>query len=286
MAVDLSALGDAQNKAVSLGNLILVTPQKTVGYQPQNAPAWKKDTSAQPKALVFNYEGEQIVSLKSDITDHFVEDNSAVQDQWALKPETVSTQGFVGELNDISPFALLPLKFAAEKLTSLAVYNPGLSTSAILAYNTAFQLYQTGKNILNAAQSVWSTINGDNSQSVINGAGLAEQGSNQTQQQIYFQQFFAYWRNRTLFTVQTPWAVFQDMAIQDLQAIQDAETRVITDFHVTFKIMRFASTIQSTDDLYDVSSFLGRAFNQGSKEVDLGSSPLTTSAETFSSKVG
>ena len=48
---------------------------------------------------------------------------------------------------------------------------------------------------------------------------------------------------RERFPVQTPWAVFQNMAILRLTATQDAETNVITDFEVTFKLIRMASTI-------------------------------------------
>jgi hypothetical protein len=284
MAINLSALSLATTKATALSNLLLVTPQKNVGYQPQNSPSWKRNTSPQPKSIVFNYEGEQTATLESDITDHFIEDNTPVQDQIALKPEVITTHGFVGELNDISPAALLPLKFAAEKLTTINAYTPALSATALLAYNNAFQLYQVGVNALNSAVAAWSSINGGSAQSVINGAGITA-GQNQSKQQLFFQQFYGYWKTRTLFTVQTPWAVFQDMAIHRLRAIQNEDTLVITDFEVTFKLMRFASTISISGDLYNTDSFLGRSQNQGAKEIDLGTSALERSSVSFASVV-
>lgn len=282
MALNLSSLTPATTAATALSNLILVSPQKTVGYQPQNAPSWKKDTTQQPPALLFNYEGEQTVTLSSDITDHYIENNTAIQDQIALRPEIITTQGFVGELNDIAPAALQPIKSLAEKLTTVGAYVPSLSATALLAYANAFQLYQVASNTLNAAVSTWSTINGGGGQSVINGGGIVSQ-PNQTKQQIYFQQFYGYWKNRTLFTIQTPWAIFQDMAIQSLRAVQDAETRVITDFEVTFKLMRFASTLTATNPLYNNNNFQGRAFNQGADVVDLGTSTLEVSSVSFGS---
>lgn len=284
MAINLSALSNFTNAATALSNLILVSPQKTVGYQPQNAPSWKRDTSQQPPALLFNYEGEQVANLTSDITDHFIEDNTAVQDQIALKPVTISTQGFVGELNDIAPAALQPVQQIAEKLTTVEGYVPSLSATALLAYAEAFQLYQVGATALNSAVSVWSTINGSGGESVINGSGISSQ-PNQTQQQIYFQQFYAYWQNRTLFTIQTPWAIFQDMAIQSLSAVQDENTRVISTFNVTFKQLRFASTaITAADNSYsDNNNFQGRAFNQGAPPVDLGTNTLQQSSTSFAS---
>ncbi len=281
MAINLSALTPITTAATALSNLILVSPQKTIGYQPQNAPSWKRDTTQQPPALLFNYEGEQTVALSSDITDHYIEDNTAVQDQIALKPERITTSGFVGELNDIAPAALQPLKTIAEKLTTVTAYVPQVSTTAQLAYANAFQLYQVAQNALNSAVSTWASINGTPSQSVINGSGI-QTAPNQTKQQIYFQQFYGYWKNRQLFTVQTPWAIFQDMAIESLRAVQDAETRVITDFEVTFKLMRFASTqLVQNQQLYDNNNFQGRAFNQGAPTVDLGTSTLQISPASF-----
>lgn len=301
MATNLSALSSATTTATTLSNLILVSPQKTVGYQPQNAPSWAKNTAVQPKALLFNYEGEQSVQLTSDITDHAIEDNTFIQDQIALKPVLITTQGFVGELNDIAPAALLPLKEAAEKLTVISAYTPSLSTTALLAYATAFQLYQVGKNALNSAVETWSSINaaqGDKGQSVINGSSgptlnasgqIVGTAPNQTQQQIYFQQFYAYMQSRTLFTVQTPWAVFQDMAIQSLRAVQNAETNVITDFEITFKLIRFAQTqsglsVVTTEIYNDSSNMQARKQSQGSVENNIGTSQLQTSPQTFSSQ--
>jgi hypothetical protein len=72
------------------------------------------------------------------------------------------------------------------------------------------------------------------------------QGSSQGLQQAVFQQFYLYWRNRVLFTIQTPWAVFSNMAIEELRATQDESTRVITDFYVSFKMMRFSTTFLQT----------------------------------------
>jgi hypothetical protein len=285
MALNLSALSDAANKVTALGNLILVSPQKTVGYQPQNSPSWKRDTTAQPKAILFNYSGEEAIQLTSEITDHPIENNTMVQDQIALKPVIFTVQGFVGELNDIAPAALVPLKEAAEKLTVISAYTPSLSTTALLAYTNAFQAYQIAQGTINSAVETWSSINGDSGQSVINGGGLQIQ-PNQTQQQIYFQQFYAYFQNRTLFTIQTPWAIFQDMAIERLRAVQSAETRMITDFEIQFKLLRFAST-QSVlqTSLYDNNNFQGRAFNQGAPEVDLGTNTLEPSTTSFTSVI-
>lgn len=267
---NIAAFSQVSNAALSLGNLILVSPQATQGYQPQNAPTNNGTTAQPPPALLFHYEGEQTANLESDITDHYVEDNTALQDQIALRPEEISTHGFIGELNDVAPAALAAIQQAANKLTTLDAYTPSLSASALIAYNQAFQLYQAEQNAANAAVSAWGTIAnaaaGGNGESIVGSNGLTAI-ANQNKQQTMFQQLYGYWRNRVLFTVQTPWAVFTNMAIKRLVAIQDETTRVITDFNLTFKMIRLAQTQTS---VFDPTNLQGRAAAQGAGLTNLG----------------
>lgn len=283
MAVSLSTLSSATTAANALSNLILVSPQATQGYQPQN-PAVAAGTPAltsQPPALLFHYEGEQTVQVESDITDHYVEDNTAVQDQIALRPEVITTQGFVGELNNVVPSALQPLAFVANKLSVISAYTPALSATAILAYDTAFQLYQTTANAANAAVSSWNSLTGGGGENVIGATGNSDSftaatgvvANSQNTQQTYFQQFYGYYRNRTLFTVQTPWAVFQNMAIQRLRAMQDADTNVISDFEVTFKMIRTASVLSGPLP----ATAAGRLQQQSAAPTNLGTSTPNSS---------
>ncbi len=273
MAINLSSLSAATTKATALSNLVLVSSQSTVGYQPQNPSAANNPLSLaqQPPKFLFNYEGEQTIALESDITDHYVEDNTAVQDQIALKPELITTHGFIGELNNIPPPALALLKTAAEKLTAVTAYAPQLTITSQLAYNNALLLYQVGANALNSAISAWSSlgnlVTGSTGQTTI--GQTVQTATNQNKQQTAFQLFYGYWKERRLFTVQTPWAVFQNMAIKNLRAIQDAETDKITDFEVTFKMIRQASTSFAGGAAVSLS---GRAASQAAGAVNLGTS--------------
>ena len=263
---NLGPLSNFTTAATALSNLILVTPNTNLGYQPQNAPVKNGETTPQVDPVLFHYEGENSISLESDITDHYVEDNTTVQDQIALRPETINVHGYIGELNNVVPKALEPLKTIADKLTIVDAYTPALSTTALLAFNQATQLYAVGVNAANSAISAWNSLTG------------APQ--NQNKQQIAFQQFYGYWKNRTLFTVQTPWAIFQNMAIRSLRAVQDADTRVITDFEISFKQMRFASTITSLV-LPQSQRSQGRLSTQSAATVDLGIGRLVPATETL-----
>lgn len=278
----LSSLAPLQTASVALSNLLLVTPQQTIGYQPQSVPQSPLVGAQAAPALLFHYEGEQTATLESDITDHYIETNIAIQDQIALRPETVTTQGFIGELNDIAPPGLAAIQSVANKLTTIGSYVPGLSATALNAYNEAFLAYQTVANVANTAVSAVGSLSGSSGESVINGQGISGQ-ANQTKQQVMFQQFYGYWLSRTLFTVQTPWAIFQNMAIKSLRAVQSAETRMITDFEVTFKIIRTTSSTAAGPGL--PSAKQARLAFQNSPLVGLGTSILKA-GPTLASQVG
>lgn len=264
------ALAEIISGSNTISNLLLATPKATIGYQPKNAPVKNGQPGTQPPSILFNYEGEQTVTIQSDITDHYVEDNTSVQDQIALKPERITTSGFIGELNDIPQTKTLQiLKTQADKLTIINAYTPVLSTTALDAYNAAVFAYQSAQKAIDAASASLSTINGllgsggDSSpgESVIDSSGL-NSAQNQNQQQIYFQLFYNYWRNRTLFLVQTPWAIFDNMAIESMRVIQDQNTRMVSDFEVTFKMIRFVSEIVVVSALLDSRNMQQRAATQ------------------------
>lgn len=273
----LSSLAPITTAATALANLILVSPQKTQGYQPLNPPNadGTPSTAQQPPSLLFQYEGEQTLSLESDITDHYIEDNTAIQDQIALRPETVTTHGFIGELNDVAPGLLSLLQTAASKLTVISAYTPVLSETALIAYNEAFLAYQVAANVVQSAVSAWGSITGSNGENVINENGLGSSfnsatgaiSGNQTKQQVMLQQLYGYWRARTLFTVQTPWAVFQNMAISRLHAVQDEKTNTISEFELTFKMIRTAQTA-TTNGLAGILD--GRLGSQAAGSTNLG----------------
>lgn len=275
MAIDLSTLSNSMVTAQALNNLILVWPQEQTGFQPQYDPFSNKEGSAEK--FLFHYEGEQSITLDSDITDNYVEENFAIQDHIALAPEIIQTTGFIGELTDASPEALMALKQAADKLTAVSAYEPVLSVSAQKAYNLAFQAYQAFDILKRTKIPSFSGVGGTTSgPTVINTSQSAEQFASsvdfttQNKQQIAFQKFYGYRKARALFTVQTPWAIFQNCAIQSLVATQAEDTRYITSFAITFKPINVAytTTVGTQNDQQ------GRAYFQGAIIQDTGTSAV------------
>lgn len=247
------AIGQAGTDINSLSNIILVDPQVNVGITAQVPTSVSKESlstqlfnfalpalakpSPSPKFL-FNYNGEESVTVTSDITDHFVEDNSSIQDHIAKKPVMITTLGYIGELTNVAPDALTPLKFVVDKLSTLGPFVPGLTRTAMIGYNAAVSAYTT---VNTAARSVVSALES------ITGNGSANRV--QTLQQKAFTRFKKYFESRTLFKVQTPWAIFENMAIMSMRVVSEEETRMISTFEMTFKQMRFAKTVGLTKKL-------------------------------------
>lgn len=257
----LNALSSVAGAIGALGNLVLVSPATTVGYQPLNPPdpTGKVTPQAPSTALVFHYEGENVAAMESDITDHWVENNSSMEDHIGLKPETITVHGFIGELNDVPPPALNLVHMVSQTLVPIGAFTPQLSITAQQRYNEALYAYQTIQKAANAAVGAFGLITMENNEPIpgtdnVFRVGL---GTPQNLQQKMFQQLYGYWYKRTLFNVQTPWVILTNMAIKSLRAIQDSETRMITDFEITFKKIRYASTATEAGGL----SAIGQAKN-------------------------
>lgn len=269
----LGASQSLTTTAGALGGLVLSLPSilglnnPVVGMQPQAAPLSPGIVpQANSEALIFNYEGEQTVTIESDITDHYVEDNTAINDQIALRPEIITTRGFIGELTNILPGALQALQTAAQAVSVISGYAPTLSLTALLALNKAQQAYQVGNQLQNLAVNAFDTISG--------------QGTQNKQQKAYAQ-IYGWWQSRTLITIQTPWSLFINCAIKSARVIQDPDTQLITDFEVTLKVLRFASTV------IGIGIPLGQSYTNGyfsqNNPTPVGTSLLTSGGPSLGS---
>ena len=195
-------------------NLILVTPDKYTGFTPAS-----QDRSS--RGFIFQIVGDEAIGVQSDITDHYVEDNTAKQDHISQKPITVTVSGFIGELNNVIPEELEIAKLALDKLGTVEGYIPEITNTARRAFNTALQVYSLAQKIKTANKAL---------------IGIDVK----TKQEKAFSDLYTFWKDRTLFYVSTPFGQFSNMAIQSIQATQGADSKYISDFTVVFKEMRFA----------------------------------------------
>lgn len=183
--------------------------------------------------FVFNAEGEAREELSADITDHYAEDNKAIQDQVAIRPRRVTLKGYVGEVIYNGPTnPTSPIQNLAQKLTAITAFAPQLTAAAT----------QTQQAIANPIATDFTGLlgNASNIYGLVKNA-LGSFGPTQNQQNA-FNYFKALWQTSTLMGIQTPWEFITNMVIESVIAVQPEESRWITDFSVTFKEMRFAQT--------------------------------------------
>ncbi len=173
-------------------------------------------------------EDEEIIA-DSDITDHYVEQNYAVQDHIALKPIRFTLRGYVGELVDAFPNALATIFTQVAGLSTLGGLAPQFNVQDTQFYAALNNVAQLSTNVINQVKNAYQLFN---------------QSSTATnKQQTVYQYFFNMWKTRQLCTVETPFAIFENMAIESLRALQSGETNIISEFTITFKQIQTVSSI-------------------------------------------
>jgi hypothetical protein len=177
---------------------------------------------------VFDILGDEEMSFDSDITDHFVELNYSIQDHIALRPLEFTLKGYVAELNDYFPQSLLDILTQIQSLGLIGDYTPEFTTQATQIYNKIIAVTSQVNQVINEAQNIYSVF--------INSSTTA------TKQQSAFNLFMTMWNSRQLCTVETPWAVFNNLAIKNIHVMQRDDSRFVTEFSVTFKQIRTASS--------------------------------------------
>jgi hypothetical protein len=205
--------------------------------------------------FIFDYEGDDQFSASSDITDHFAEDNSSIQDQIALKPYMITLKGFVSELtlpaiNSGLGSPLTTLQSTIQSVPAyLGKYTPQalqkLTQSASAAVSQVQNYVNTATQYLNQAQNI-AALFGFNSAAP-------------TKQQIAFITLIQLRDKKQVFNVMTPWAYFKSMAIENVTFIQPKESKTKSDIAVTMKQMRFVD-IQSQQNV--AATCGGRAASQ------------------------
>lgn len=215
---------------------------------------------------------ESRAELDNDITDHYTENNVAVQDHIANRPKRITLRGYVGELiysvdGKDSPSFLQTL---TQGLTVVDSYLPQLTDGAqqlkdVIDGNDSDLSFN---NLLSDSTNIYALVQ-----------NLNPPIPKQQQAYLYFK---ALRDAKILMSLQTPFEFTTNMAIERLLAKQDAETKYITDFSITLKEIRQVSTItQPFDYAQQISNVAGALAQQASPTNSLGNvqgseSDLTT----------
>ena len=183
--------------------------------------------------MIFDIVGRVSVKASAEITDHFVEANYAVQDHMALKPLMVTMEGKAAELvNVYQPSLLQRIYTTLTGLIPLAGYAPTFNVQDSQFYAQMNKIAQLGQNIVNTASTAFQIFSAV--------ATLV------TKQQSVFQFLLNMRNSRQLCTVETPFAIFENMLIEDLDCEQNEETTKISEFSLRFKQILTVNSVQGT----------------------------------------
>ncbi len=201
------------------------------------------------EGFLFDIDLTSSVDFAAQITDHYAEDNSAIQDHVAFSPMTISLTGKIGELVYKQQAAVTFLRAMADRLTAVGAISPSLGGKALAAistYETAVSAYDSISKNLNSIADVFSGTPAMN----------AQQKALMTLKLLY--------DGRTLCSVETPWQTFQNMIIESFTAAQDETNVMETTFTVNFKEIRYIKTSTGTGTL------IGRIKEQAQKTIKKG----------------
>lgn len=182
--------------------------------------------------FIFGIDGEDEVALTSEITDHYAEDNTVLNDGIALKPKRFTLRSYVGEQQTLTSASQPnPLEQVAQKLTTITSMLPAVSAAesqvgALIAGGTANlnfnSLVSSGANIYAMVKNLITPTTG------------------QAAAYAYFQ---ALYKMKILMSVQTPYEFITNMAIESVIARQDEETKNMSHFIIVMKEFRTAQTL-------------------------------------------
>lgn len=225
--------------------------------------------------FVFDIEGETSLSLTTEITDHFLEDNTTIQDHIAIKPKKVTLRNYVGELVFRQDEEITAsIQKVVQKLTVLNSFLPTLSRAASQINDTVRADDLSGasfENItlesINKATDYWAFAK-----------NISPPINKQEQAYLYFK---ALMEGKFLVSLQTPFEFLNNMAIESVLAEQSEKTKSVSSFTITLKQIRTASLLNATSgaerfteqEFTNETQNQGRHFYQAQEQVTVGNIP-------------
>lgn len=207
-----------------------------------------KDTTPITLEVYFDIIQEHSISLQNQITDNYIENNTAIQDHIAKSPLTITLRGMVGELVYKPPTFYNKIKKGLDDLTTdkfgvtvtdklgpIAAILPEVSNLNQIARNAVDYVeasYQRYEKIFKSAKDI-----------------LNDAENRETRLQEVYRKLSILRRNDILLTVITPYrdVPFDNMAIQSLSLRQGNEN-YISDIEITLKQLNFATTYTTEPD--------------------------------------
>lgn len=246
----LTAISGASNSISLGGSALSLVGMSTALVKPKNPPPGTA-------GFVFDIKMTENVTMNAQVTDHFTEINSAIQDHVAIDPIKITLVGKVGELVHTKEAELAFASAALDRLAPITHMKPSQSAQAQKYISAADQAISATKSAMKAFSNL---------------AGVFATEPAKNKQQKAFKTFENYFLGRTILTIETPWATYGSMLLENWSADQDEESIYETTYTLTFKQLRFVGTTVNTGNLS------GRNGAQLSKAVDKGAQSGNVSA--------
>lgn len=220
--------------------------------------------------FAFDYEGDDMVTTESEATDHWLEDNVAVQDHIGLKPVIITLRGFTSELalnNNLGNQLINSLNAVQTTLTTVIAYTGKYNAGTLAKMQTA----------ISQAQNIAIQIE----QAVSRGLQILSlfQGPKWTKQQQAYAALSALQNARVVFSVFTPYRIYNNMIIISLKALQSEKSKTMTDFTVVMKQLNFSDNTSVAG--YNAKKG-GRATNNQTRNKNGSTSGLATPRQVLS----
>lgn len=224
-------MADAINNIINSGFLNNVQDvMRSISVAPQ-------DFQGGIGGFLFSIPTDDTLDLQSQITDYLIEENSSIEDNIALSPLTMTLNGVVSELKYSNREAEYFASLLQCKLGALDLISPTFSSKVRSYINESRVLYEQFIDSYEKANDTYKAIKG----------ALGENTDvEMNEQQKAFNFFYSCWRSRKLLTVETPWAVFGDCALEGVNFSQPAGSDTQTQLSVRIKVLNFATTKSST----------------------------------------
>ena len=226
--------------------------------------------------------GDETLNADCDVTDHYVESNTAYQDQIALKPKIYTITGEIGELvwyqrNPVSQ----TLGQVAQKLEGVISFLPIRSRSFNQMKNTVMKASQWVDTASNAVQKLSSLTRGVVGTFTQDGEEKNIEGALSRQAQAYLI-LLSYRDNRIPLSIRTPWGILKSYVITNLELKQPKESKDKSLINITFKEFRTTS-IRTVP--FDSKKYQGNAAfeNQPKTEQGVSSGAVASISEPVTS---
>lgn len=204
--------------------------------------------------VLFDIIESDAISIQADITDHYVEDNTAVQDTMALKPIEITLKGFVAEkVYERSLMITDEIENAFSKIAPISALIPPISSYATVVVNASRYVESSINRYINSFKNIKDIFNKNKTPQV-------------SKQMAVAQNLLNLRNSRTLVTVKTPYGTFDNMLVLDAQ-MEQGDNTTVSDLTVILKKYN-AVSMQLVN--VDAKKYAGRVAQQKAIEENLG----------------